>query len=140
MQLPIDLSSVPNQVPQIDPGQYYFNILSVTLEPPKGNQLERYNVTLVVSEGKFKDRRVFDNFPVVDLADVNSRSAVRLRHLCMSAGLGGALQTVDTDQLVNKGVQATVSRNTYTDKNSGEVKEATNVKDYVYAADVARPK
>lgn len=125
-----NLQDIPDKVPLLDAGEYHGDILSVTLQPPKGEQKERYEVQFSISEGPQKGKRISDNFSTIFLSDPNHFISVRFKDLCKSIGLGDKSE-VATEDMVGRNAWFTVKHSPGKDKENNAT-EYANVGKYLF--------
>lgn len=126
----IDLTQTPNEVPQVEAGQYKFEIISCELKPNKAG--DGWNIVArqkVVTEGPMYGREITD-FMSVNQTDPNKN--VRIRHFTLCA-LGTVPVPLALNAFPGKIVEAVV---TQTPDKQDSTKLYSNIKDYIVPKDV----
>jgi hypothetical protein len=124
--LPSDFSNDPTSLPPIERGLYELRVEKADLKPNrKGDSMNIALEYVIVSDGPFKDRRVFDY--------VSLKMRTQVVRLFTSAGLGDKeyLKSPNTDDLVGRSLRVTIAPETYKDEDTGETRESSRIKSYV---------
>lgn len=129
--LSVKLTDVSTEAPKMSIGLHELKSIKVDYDPgsvnPNGKDISpSINICWRDNETGEEDRaRVYDKFWL------NDDSLWRLKKMMSCAGLQTDVNEVNTDELLGIVVRGQVINNDYTDKNTGEVKSNTKVKDYV---------
>jgi hypothetical protein len=109
---------------EVPPGTYKFRLVGAKPSPFE-NQVGSTDIDFVVTEGPYSKRHVFASLPMPDKGKwVVSAAALLIKQLGGTHNSGEDL--IDTlNRIASSGanpIQATLSENTYTDRNTGELK------------------
>lgn len=132
MELNINLTNIPDVMPQVQPGQYFADIVKVEFKEASGKRKDNYNFHLkITSDGPEKGKVVFDSYTLESLVDANVNfGLIKFKKMVQSAGLPLS-DKIDLDALLNKSVEIIVNSRPYEDPNTKEQKTSANVKEYV---------
>jgi len=121
----INFDDVPDQFQQLPGGVYTCTVEKVEQQPTKDGTGQKVVVELKVSEGEFAGRPIFDHI------GISKGKPTQLKRLCMAAGVQVGSSGLDLTDLLGKTVQVRTKVATYTDKESGEIKETSRLGDYL---------
>lgn len=126
-----NFDEVPDQIMPVDPGVYTLTVEAATLEdvkPPKTGK--KIVVILKVADEGNKNfgRQIYDH--------ISTKMDVKIKRLCLSAGIKPGAGGFDTEDLIGKTLKARISNRTYKDDN-GAIKESSSVQDYLIEGDAA---
>lgn len=133
-KIAVNFDSVPDQILPIDPGIYPLEVISVEEESvaSKKKPGEMYNQVVVKlqvrDDGNKNDgRTVYDRIGID-----NDWGRVALKRLVKSCGLTPGPDGLELNDLVGKLCRARIANRTYKDDSTGETKEASNIKEYLF--------
>ena len=122
----INFDVVPDQILPIDAGIYPLEISEVSQEPTAKGDSEKLVVTMKVSDpGNPNDGRTIKSH-------IGFKNPVMLKQLAMAAGLNPGSGGFDSSELIGKTVKAVIKPRTYRDQDSGEQKETSEVKEFIW--------
>jgi len=126
MFLNINFEEVPDTFEPVKPGIYTCMIEDVKVGPSKSGKSQRLEVFLVIdNEGGEEHGRKMKDYISLDYP-------TSLKQIMYSAGLNPSDAGVDTEDLIGATVRACVKSRTYTDKDTGEVKETSSISEYIW--------
>ena len=124
-KLNIGFDDVPDQIIPVAPGVYDCEVMEPpAIEPTNDQKGQKLVVQFrITSEGPEEGRQLFDH--------ISLKMKTKLKRLAKSAGLNPADFDEDTDLLHGQTVRLIVNNRTYKDPETGEMKETSNIKDYL---------
>ncbi len=127
----INLDETPDRMEPIAVGIRTLDIKDIeTQEDANGDSV--HIVTLQVNEPDAEDHERLGwerfNFKYTP-------ARIKFKHLVRAAGHSGTGQQVDPADLIGCTVQATVASRTYKDKDTGEMKDTTQVREFLHEAE-----
>lgn len=124
--LNVNFDETPDKFESLPAGVYEFEVLSVgEPEPNSKNTGQKVVVELkVVNNDKHNDRK--------QSAHISLKNPVLLKQLSKSCGLKWDAAGGDTTDLVGKVCKGQVKAGTYTDKDTGETKESSNIAAFLF--------
>lgn len=120
----IDFDSVPTKFEQVPAGVYVCTVEKAEKKATKDGSGQKVEVEMKIADGPMTGRTIFDHI------GLKGGKPINLKRLIMSAGLVAG-SGFDLNDLVGKTVKVRTKTATYTDKESGEVKETTRLADYL---------
>lgn len=123
----INLDETPDELPQIQTGIRILEIKDIEdKELPDGDTVHIVKLAVAEPDADDNELQTWERFnfkyPI---------ARVRFKQLCTAAGHEGGSGGVDTSELIGCTLRASIIPNTYTDKDSGEMKTNSKVKDFL---------
>lgn len=125
----VNFDDVPDNIQPIPAGLYILTIKEADVKPSKDEKSKNLILKLKVDDpsNPNHDRQIVD---YCNLGN-NDFAKVRLKRLQKSAGLVPG-KGLNTDDLVGKTVKARISTAPFTNKDTGEVSERSNIAEYMF--------
>jgi len=126
--LDINFNDVPLEMPPIDPGTYFLEIVEIPSKETAKDGLSQYLLVKmkIVNDPNFAERRV------TDFLSLKEEWLWRINQLVKAAGIEARPEGIDLEEFLGKTVQAQLKSRVYQDKETGENRETVNVSKYVY--------
>ena len=127
----INLDETPDEMPQIATGVRILEIRDIEdQEDINGDTVHIVKLSVAEPDADDNELQTWERFnfkyPI---------ARVRFKKLCLAAGHEGGSGGVDPADLIGCTLRASIVPNTYTDKDSGEMKTNTKVKEFLRAGD-----
>jgi len=126
VHIPINLNEFPDEFESLPAGKYVFVIESTEQKPTNDGKSEKLVVKMKVDDpsspmhGRGMQAHISFKLPIL------------LKQLCLGAGVPFDSNGLDSSALIGKHVQGIVKASTYTDANTQEVKESSNIDKFVF--------
>lgn len=128
-QIDINLETTPDEFPNISVGVHLFEVIKYEEDADdEGNAVHAFQLKCLAT-GPDEGLLAFERFNFK-----YKPAQIKFKHFVVSAGLA-ATNGVEAADLVGKTVRGIVKPNIYTDKNTGEQIEKTQIKDYAWKPD-----
>lgn len=125
--LNINFDDVSTEYTQVEPGMYEFEIVDCKTGLSKANNPKvEVRAQLVNCAEEFQGAQLTDH-----IAIHTELGKKRFKRLAASCGVDISGGSVDVTALIGAVGKFVVTRRTYTDKDTGQVRESTDIKDYV---------
>lgn len=130
--IPIDFEKTPDQVLPIPTGIYTLRVTEVPMiEAIRGEgKGDKVVIRFAVDQPQtpeLHDRAIFDH-----IALSGAFGPTRLKRLMKAAGVPISASGINTEELLDKRVQAKVKQRQYKD-DAGEIKETSSIEDYIFS-------
>ena len=127
MLIKANFDEIADEVFPIPPGVYTFNILEASVEETKKDPTkDKVVLKMEVVGGEHEGRQQYEHIGIS-----SDRGLVTLKQIILACGLTPGLD-LDTSDLVGQTLQARIKARTYTDAESGEVRETSSVAGYLW--------
>ena len=126
----LNFDEIPLKMEPIPTGVYTMKVNSAVLEPTKDGTGTRLTVELEVDD----ESNAAHGRTIRDYLSVKKSSAIGLNQLIRSCGLPAGPNGINTDELVGRKCQARIKLTPGKDKETGEIKEYSNVAEYLFQA------
>jgi hypothetical protein len=125
----IDLASAPDEIPPVAAGTYSVVIDEVPEVGTTSTQKPMITFKLRIdAPGSGEDKRIVRDNVMLDGSDI---ARVRLKKLFRGFGINPPATGFDPNVFVGKRASVILIQRSYRDKDTGELKMAVNVKEYV---------
>jgi hypothetical protein len=124
--LNINFNEVPDRVPNITPGIYTLRIDEPPTIEPQSKHPEKSNLVVkfrIDDEGEWKDRQL-TNY-------IGTDRHVDIKRLALACGVTISDKGLATEDFIGKRCKAVINLRSYLDKDSNEMKETSNIKEFL---------